>query len=93
MAERRLILRKDMSVPLPNKMHQEIPSAIGRALFHQKAPANIRIMNTEKTTKGAVTAMTSQNATAAMALACPDVIIDAARTVDKGVIDIEENES
>ena len=38
-------------------------------------------------------AITHQNATAVMALAYNEVINNAARTVDKGVIDIEENES
>jgi len=45
MADRRLILSRDESVPLPNKIGNEIASAINRALFHQKAPAHIRIMN------------------------------------------------
>jgi hypothetical protein len=93
MAERRLILRRDEGVPRPNKMDQEIVSAINRVLFHQKAPAHIRIMNAKRNARGTITAITHQNATAAMALIYRDVIITAARTVDKGVIDVEENES
>jgi hypothetical protein len=93
MAERRLILRRDESVPLSNKMDQEIASAINRALFHQKAPAHIRIMNAKRNAKGAITAITHPNATAEMALQYRDIIITAARTVDKGVVDVEENES
>jgi hypothetical protein len=93
MAQRRLILRRDEGVPLPNKMDQEIASAINRALFHQKAPAHIRIMNAKNNARGTITAITHQNATAAMALIYRDVIITAARTVDNGVIDVEENES
>jgi len=93
MAERRLILRRDESVPLSNKMDQEIASAINRALFHQKAPAHIRIMNAERNAKGAITAITHPNATAEMALQYCDIINTAARTVDKGVMDGEENES
>jgi hypothetical protein len=93
MAERRLILRRDESVPLSNKMDQEIASAINRALFHQKAPAHIRIMNANRNAKGAITAITHPNARAEMALQYRDIIVTAARTVDKGVMDVEENES
>jgi len=93
MAERRLILRRNESVPHSNNMDQEIASAISRALFHQKAPAHIRIMNAERNAKGAITAITHPNATAEMALQYRDIIITAARTVDKGVVDVEENES
>jgi len=67
MADRRLILRRDESVPLPNKMVQEIASAINRALFHQQAPAHNRIMNARRNAKGAITAITHQNPTAEMA--------------------------
>jgi hypothetical protein len=74
-------------------MDQEIASAINRALFHQQAPARIRIMNARRNAKGAITAITHQNATAEMALQYRDIIITAARTVDKGVVDVEENES
>jgi hypothetical protein len=74
-------------------MDQEIASAINRALFHQKAPAHIRIMNTKRNAKGAITAITHPNSTAEMALHYRDIIITAARTVDKGVMDVEENES
>jgi len=93
MAERRLILRRDESVPLSNKMDQQIASAINRALFHQKPPAHITIMNAKRNAKGAITAITHPNATAEMALQYRDIIITAARTVDNGVVDVEENES
>jgi hypothetical protein len=68
MAERRLILRGDESETLSNKMDQEIGLAINRALFHQKAPAHIRIMNAQRNAKGVITAITHPNATAEMAL-------------------------
>jgi len=93
MAERRLMLRRDETVPLSNKMDQEIASAINRALLHQKAPAHIRIMNTKRNAKGAITAITHPNATAEMAMQYCDIIITAARTVDRGVVDVEENET
>jgi hypothetical protein len=93
MAERCLIIRRDKSVPLSNKMDQEIASAINSALFHQKALAHMRIMNTKRNAKGAITVITHLNATAEMALQYRDIIITVARTVDKGVVDIQENKS
>ena len=86
-------MRRDESVLLPNKMDPEISSAINRALFHQKAPAHIWIMKAKCNAKGSITTITDQDAMAAMALAYPDVIITAARTVDMRVIDVEGNES
>jgi len=74
-------------------MDQEIASAIRRALFHQKAPAHITILNAKRNPMGGITAITNPNATAEMALQYRDIIITAARTVDKGVVDVEENES
>jgi len=50
-------------------------------------------MNARRNAKGVITEMTQQNATAEMALQYRDIIITAARTVDKGVVDVEENES
>ena len=93
MVDRRLILRRDKSVPLPNKMDQEIVSAINRVLLLQQALAHIRIMNARRNVKGAITAITNQNATAEMAMRYRNIIITATRTVDKGVLDVEENET
>jgi hypothetical protein len=93
LANRRIILRRDEKVRLPNKMYQEIASAIKRALFHLQAPAQIRIMNARSNAKGAITAITHQNATAEMAMQYRDIIFTAARTVNKGVVHVEENET
>ena len=93
MAERCLILRRDEGLPLPNEMDQEIASPINRALFHQKAPAHGRNMNAKRNAKSAITAITHPNATAEIALQYSDIIITAARTVDKQVVGVEENES
>jgi hypothetical protein len=88
-----MILRRDEKVRLPNSMGQEIASAITRALFHQQAPAHIRILNARRNAKGAITAITHQNTTAEMALQYRDIILTPARTFDKGVVDVEENDS
>jgi hypothetical protein len=93
MAERRLILMRGEGAPLPNTMEHEISSAINRAHFHQKAPAHILIMNVKRNAMGTITAITHQQAPTAMALIYRDVIITASRTVNKGEIDIEDNES
>ena len=79
-------------MPLGNKLDQEIASAIHRVLFHQQAPAHIGIMNKRRNAKGAIRAITNQNATAEMAVRYRDIIITAARTVDRGVVDVEKNE-
>jgi hypothetical protein len=70
-------------------MEQEIASEINRALFHQKASAHIRIMNPNRSDKGAITAITHPNATAKLAMQYRRFIITAARTVDGGVVDVE----
>jgi hypothetical protein len=50
-------------------------------------------MNAKRNAKGAITAITHPNMTAEMALQCRNMIITAARTVDNGVMDVEENVS
>jgi hypothetical protein len=93
MAHRRLLLKRDESIPLPRKMDEEIASTVNRALFQLQAPAHVRIRNARRNVKGTITAITHQNAMAEMALLYRDIIIMAARSVDKGIIDVERNES
>ena len=50
-------------------------------------------MNARRNAKGAITAITHPNATADMALQYHDILITAARTVNKDIMDVEENES
>ena len=90
LADRGLILMRDDSVPLPNKMDQQIASAINKGLFHQQAPAHIGIMNASRNAKGMSTEITHQNATAVIAMRYHDIIITAARTIDRAVVDVEE---
>jgi hypothetical protein len=92
-ADRSLIVMRDESVPLRNKMVQEIASVIHRALFHQEALALIRIMNVMRNAKGTMMASTDQNATGEMAMLYRDIIITAATTVHRGVADVEGNET
>jgi len=50
-------------------------------------------MNTKRYAKSAITAITLPNATAAMAIRYHDIIITAATNVDRGVVNVKENES
>jgi hypothetical protein len=89
MADRHLILRRGNSVALPKRMVQDIASVINRLLFHQEALANIRILKVRRNPNGAINAITHQNATPEISMQCRDMIIWAARTVDRGVLDVE----
>jgi len=51
------------------------------------------MMNARRNAKGAITAITHQNGTEKMAMQYWDGIITAERTVDRGVEDVEENET
>jgi hypothetical protein len=93
MAESWLILRRDQSVMFSNKIDQEIASAINRVLFHQKAPAHIRLMNAKRNSEGRITVIMQHYATVEMAMSDRYIIIIAARTVNSGVVDVEENKS
>ena len=93
MSDRRLILRPDESIPLPQQMYEESALAVNRALFQQQAPAHVRITNGRGNANGTLTAITGQNSTAATALLYRDIIINTARSVDTGIIDVEGNKS
>jgi len=89
MADRRLILRRGERIPPPREMDEEIALAVNRAMFLQQAWAHVRITNASRNPKGTITAITQPNATAEMALLYRDIIIEVARSVDKGMIDVE----
>jgi len=77
----------------PNRMDPEIASAINQGHFHQQALAHRRMMNARRNGKGTITPITHQNATAEMAKRYSDIIITAAWTVNKGVVDVKENKT
>jgi len=93
MADRCQILTRDKSLLLPIKLDEAVPSVINRVRFHEQAPCHIKIMNAERNAKGAITAITHQNTTAAMALLYHNTIISAVRMADKEVVDVKVNES
>jgi len=80
-------------VPLTNMMHQEIASVINEVHFHQQAPAHMRIMNTRMNAKGVIIAVMHWNTTTEIAMRYHNIIITAAMTVDRGVVDVEENDT
>jgi hypothetical protein len=61
--------------------------------IHHGHPANFRIMNARGYAKGTINAIMHQNATAGISMQYLDVIITVARTVDKAVVDVEDNHS
>jgi hypothetical protein len=83
---------RDESIPLPRMIDEEIASAVNRALFQQQAPAHVRIMNGRCNANATITAITQQTATAEMALLYRDIMFKAARSGDKGIIEVEGNE-
>jgi hypothetical protein len=58
MSQRSLILRRDECIPPPNKMKQEIASAINNTLFHQKALAHVRNVNAKRNPSWTILAVT-----------------------------------
>jgi hypothetical protein len=68
MAERCLLSMRDISMPPPNKIDEEIASAINTALFHLQAPAQLRMMNTRMNVRSSITDITHQNVTEEIAL-------------------------
>jgi len=79
-------------VPLPNQMDKEITSAINRVFFNQQPQPHIRTMKARRNAKSVIAAVRHQNATAEMGMQYPGTVITAARTVNSGVVDVEENE-
>lgn len=82
---------RNKSIPLPNKINQQIASVFNRVLCYQKAPANIKIMKVKRNITGPNIAITLYNAMVAIALAYCNDIINTAHTVEKGVLDVEEH--
>lgn len=93
MAERCPMLKKDDCVTLPEKIHQEITSAISSRLFHQKTPAHIWIVHVNRNLMCRFIAIAHQNTIAVMAQTYRNMIITAAHAVNNGDIAVEERQS
>jgi len=79
-------------VLLGNKMGKEIVPKNNTLLFHQQAKPHIEIMNMTRNVNRTITAIMHQNATAVIAIRSFDVIFTVGWTVDKVVLNVEENE-
>jgi len=71
---------------------EKIASVVNRALFQQQTKAHVSIMNAKRNARSTITAFTHQNANAEVAPHYKDFIIQVARSVDQGVMDVEGNE-
>ena len=93
MAERRLISRTDDSLPLPKRMEQQIASAFKTASCQQQTPADSIIMNAGSNATSTIKGITHQKSSPEMALQYRDIIITAARNIDKRIIHAQHNAS
>jgi len=79
-------------MPLPNKMDEEIAPAINIVPFNQQLLAHIRIKNSKSNANSAITPLTNHNVMPKITLLYLDVLITAAWTIYKGIVDVEEND-
>jgi hypothetical protein len=93
MAARRLILRRDETMPLPYKIYEEIASAVNSALFQLQALAQDWMIIVGMNVKSKITTIRHQDATEELTLLYQDIIIKEAGSVDNGIIDVEGIES
>jgi hypothetical protein len=93
MEKRRILLVRNQSTPATTKKDADIQSAINRALFQNSVPYWIRLRDIHRNERGTITGTTTEFCTAEMLLQYRDTVIIAARTVDKGIVDVEANES
>jgi hypothetical protein len=93
MGDRRQILRRDESFPLPRKMDKEFASADSGARFKLQGPAHVGSMNATKNAKGIISAIMHQIANAEMAHLYQYIIIRPGRSVEKEIIHMEGKES
>jgi hypothetical protein len=90
---RKLVFKRDEGIAPVFGKDEDLTSAVNRALFKKGVPAHIRIASVRQNHRGTISAVTSELATAEMALRFKDLIITAARSVDKGVIDLQPNDT
>jgi hypothetical protein len=93
MEKRRILLVRDQSTPATAKKDADILSAINCALFKVGVPYWICLRDVRRNERGTITGTTAEFCTADMLLQYRDNVIIAARTVDKGIVGIEANES
>lgn len=72
-------------------MDEEIAWAVDRARFQQQTPVQVQIMNPRRNARGTITTITHQHATTELALLYRDISIKAARSVETGIIEVQQN--
>jgi len=92
MEKRRVSFKRDNGLPLSQKKDLDISSEVNRALFEAKVPHFVRIQGVTKNTRGCLSTITTPAATAEMLIRYREIVINAARNVDAGIVDIETNE-
>jgi len=92
MEKRRVIFKTDNGLPLSQKKDLDILSEVNRELFMAKVPHLICIEGVAKNTLERLSAITTPGATAEMLIRYREIVINAARKVDAGIVDIETNE-
>jgi len=92
MEKRRVTFKRDNGLPLYEKKDLEISSEVNRALFEAKVPYFVRIQGVMKNTQGCLSTFTTLGATAEMLIRYREIVIQAARKVHAGIVDIENNE-
>jgi len=92
MEKRRVTFKRDHGLPLSQKKDLDISSKVNRALFEAKVPYFIRIQGVTKNTQRCLSTITTPGATAEMLIRYREIVIEAARNVDAGIVDIETNE-
>jgi len=92
MENRRVTFKRDNGLPLSQKKDLDILSEVNRALFDAKVPHFIRIQGVMKNTRGCHSTITTPGAPAEMLIRYREIVIQAARNLDSGIVDIETNE-
>jgi len=92
MEKRRVTFNRDNGLPLSQMKDLDISSEVNRALFEAKVPHSVRIQVVMKNIRGCMSTITTPGVTAEILIRYRKIVIEAARKVDTGIVDIETNE-
>jgi len=92
MEKRRVTFKRDNSLPLSQKKDLDNSSEVNRALCEAKVPHCVRIQGVTKNARGCLSTIMTPAATAEMLIRYREIVINTARKVDAGIVDIETNE-
>jgi len=83
---------RENGLPLSHKKDLDILSEVNRALSEANVPHFVRIQGVTKNTRGCLSTITTPGAMAEMLIRYREIVINAARKVDSGIVDIETHE-